>query len=374
MRNFKKRGIQMIITIAILATMLGITFFIVVPPSKGIIKPFRDQNGKIIENSIAEKVFVEINDSKQGIIIKGIDKNKPVLLIIHGGPGLTAYFLSTIYETKLDHEFVVCYWEQRGTGLSFDKDLDKNTMNTNQFLLDTIEVTKYLKERFQQEKIYIMGHSWGTYLGLMASKMRPDLYYAYIAMSQIVNMIESETEAYNYMLDRYLAENNKKMIKKMQRYNINNDLEFLNYRKSALRDETMHDLGVGTTHEMNSVVTGLFFPSLKCTEYTVNERINIWRGKVMSAKSMMLYTIDDFDARIDVSDLEIPIYFLAGIHDYTTSYRLQKDYFDKINAPIKGFYTFHQSSHSPIFEEPNLALSIFKTDVLNLKVTIDDLN
>jgi hypothetical protein len=164
------------------------------------------------------------------------------------------------------------------------------------------------------------------------------------------------------------------MIRKMNAFDPNQKEDLLKFRKSALRDQTMHELGVGTMHKMDSVITGLFFPSLRCRDYTITERFQIWAGKVFSRNTEMLYTIDDFDARIDAIDILVPIYFFAGIHDYTTSYQLQKDYYEKINAPIKGFYTFSHSAHSPLFEEIDFALQILKTDVLNLQVSLNDLN
>jgi pimeloyl-ACP methyl ester carboxylesterase len=374
MHLLEKRGVKMmVVTLLVLLLIFGV-FFIIVPPSSGKIKPFYDSNGNLIENSFAEKVFVEINGVKQGMIIKGYDPNLPLLLLVHGGPGLSDYFLSTIYETNIEKSFVICYWEQRGTGLSYDKNLDLNTMNKEQFISDTIAVSEYLKNRFHQEKIFIMGHSWGSYLALMAVKSNPELYHAYIAMSQVVQMIESEKEAFIYMKERYTEENNRSMIRKMNAFDPNQKEDLLKFRKSALRDQTMHELGVGTMHKMDSVITGLFFPSLRCRDYTITERFQIWAGKVFSRNTEMLYTIDDFDARIDAIDILVPIYFFAGIHDYTTSYQLQKDYYEKINAPIKGFYTFSHSAHSPLFEEIDFALQILKTDVLNLQVSLNDLN
>ena len=369
----KKRGRNMWIVISLVSVIIVLLLFIFIPPSFGTIKPYKDSEGNVLLGSIAEKVYVEINGSKQGMIIKGEDLNKPVLLLVHGGPGLSDYFLSTLYETGLEKEFVVCYWEQRGTGLSYHKDLDYKNINKEQFVLDTIEVTEYLRERFNQEKIYLIGHSWGSYLGLMAVQAFPELYHAYIAMSQVVNQMDSEKEAFEYMLNQYQFKNDKKMIKKFNQYDVMaSEDDMMEYRKSPLRDQAMHELGVGTMHEMNSVITGLFFPSLRCLDYTIGERIDIWRGKVFSSRSEMLYTIDDFDAREDVMSLEVPIYFFAGIYDYTTSYQLQKEFYEILDAPIKGFYTFHESAHSPIFEEPDFAFQIFTQDIIHSKVLLSD--
>lgn len=346
---------------------------IILPPSLGVIKPFPGENGQQSEGSISEKVYVEINGVKQGMFIRGKDKTKPVLLLVHGGPGMSDYFLSKEYPTGIDNEFVVCYWEQRGTGLSYSADIDPETMTTEQFVSDVIEVTNYLRNRFGQDKIYLMGHSWGTYLSLKTVAQSPELYHAYIAMSQVVNQPESEKLAYSYMLAEYKASGNEKMVKKLEKYPIiNSDEAFLQYRKSTLRDEAMHDLGVGTMHKMKSVINGIFLASLRCTDYTPMERINIWRGKVFSSNTVLQDELYAFHASAEIPAIDIPVYFFAGIYDYTCCYSLQKQYFERIQAPLKGFYTFERSAHSPLFEEPEEAMKIFREDVLTGKVNLQD--
>lgn len=113
----------------------------------------------------------------------------------------------------------------------------------------------------------------------------------------------------------------------------------------------MHDLGVGTTREMRSVISGIFFPSLRCTAYTQLERINIWRGKALSRDFPVTKDAIVFNAFRDVPKLEIPIYILAGQYDYTCCYSLQEEYFDTVDAPQKAFYRFENAAHSQVYEE-----------------------
>jgi pimeloyl-ACP methyl ester carboxylesterase len=126
----------------------------------------------------------------------------------------------------------------------------------------------------------------------------------------------------------------------------------------------MHGAGIGTTREMDSVVTGIFLPSWQFREYTLGEKINLWRGKITSRKSGLWDKMQATDMAQTVTELEIPAYFFHGKYDYTCAYPLAKEYFGKLNAPLKGFYTFENSAHSPIFEEPDKALKILREDVL----------
>lgn len=132
----------------------------------------------------------------------------------------------------------------------------------------------------------------------------------------------------------------------------------------AVRDTAMHSLGIGTTHDMNSVITGIFLPSLQFREYTLIEKVKLWRGKIQSGVSVLWDEVIAKDLSKQVTELNLPVYFFHGLHDYTVSYTLAKDYFEKLKAPLKGFYTFEQSAHSPLFEEPEKMLKILREDVL----------
>jgi pimeloyl-ACP methyl ester carboxylesterase len=140
----------------------------------------------------------------------------------------------------------------------------------------------------------------------------------------------------------------------------------------ALRDGAMHSLGIGTTHDMKSVISGIFYPSLTFRGYTLSEKINMWRGKSQSGVSPFWDEMIATDLTIKVPELEIPVYFFEGIYDYTCSYTLAKEYFDQLKAPIKGFYTFEQSAHSPLFEEPESFIEIMVNDVINSNVNLAD--
>ncbi|NJL49804.1 MAG: hypothetical protein HC929_23295 [Leptolyngbyaceae cyanobacterium SM2_5_2] len=131
----------------------------------------------------------------------------------------------------------------------------------------------------------------------------------------------------------------------------------------AIRDKAMHRLGVGTTHRMRSVIMGVFLPSWLSPDYTVTEKINIWRGKVF-LDGLLWNKILATDLTTTVTTVAIPVYFFHGIHDYTVTRLETKAYFDALKAPVKGFYTFQQSAHSPMFEEPEKMRQIIEQDVL----------
>lgn len=180
-------------------------------------------------------------------------------------------------------------------------------------------------------------------------------------MAQISNQTESEYMAYDYMKAQYEQLGNNKMVKKFEGCPIReSDEMYAKYFSSSLRDTAMHELGVGTTRGMDSVITGIFFPSLRCKAYTWEERINIWRGKGMSTQFPVVKDSTHFNAFNEVSSLQIPVYFFAGEYDYTCSFDLQFKYYEQIDAPIKEFFVFNNSAHSPIFEESEKASELLE--------------
>lgn len=358
-------------TIAIIGLfLLLILFGILFSMSKGNPIPFTDENGLPLSGSISEKIFIDINGVKQGMFIKSKDETNPVLLFLHGGPGMPEYFLTQKYPTGLEENFTVVWWEQRGAGLSFSPDIPSVTMTIDQLVADTLEVSNYLRNRFGKEKIYLMGHSGGSFIGILAAHQAPELFYAYIGVAQMSYQLTSENLAYTYMLAEYKKLGNNKMVEKLEKAPPGL-VSPLPDAYLMLRDDAMHRLGIGTTMEMKSVISGIFIPSLLNKEYTLKEKLNIWRGKPYSAGHLRneMFSID---LTQKVQRLELPVYFLHGKYDYTCSYEMARDYLDIIQAPVKGFYSFENSAHSPLFEEPERMMKILLDDVLGRSNTLVD--
>jgi pimeloyl-ACP methyl ester carboxylesterase len=353
-------GRDMLIAIAILLISILFPIGALMYLSPGTPKPFLDSGGAPLVGSISEKIRVNINGVEQGMFIQGKNERNPVLLYLHGG--LPDYFLTPRYPTGLEEMFTIVWWEQRGSGLSYHPDMPPDSVNPEQIVSDTLELTNYLRKRFGQEKIYLMGRSGGTFFGIQAAARAPQLYHAYIAVAQITNQLESERLAHHYMLARYKDEGNTKMVQRLEEGSIGDSVP-LPKAYLRVRDVAMHGLGVGTTHDMKSVFTGMFLPSLLHREYTLSEKINLWRGKLFSG-SRLWNTQLSTDLTKKVTRLEIPVYFLHGVYDYTVSYPLAKSYFEQLEAAVKGFYTFKQSAHTPFFEEPQKMREIMRADVL----------
>jgi pimeloyl-ACP methyl ester carboxylesterase len=285
---------------------IAITLFIILEVlSPGTPKPYIDNAGKPEADSISEKIYVNINGVEQGMFIKGKNASNPVLLYLHGG--MPDYFLTERYPTGLDDYFVVIWWEQRGSGLSFRSDISPETVNAQQLVSDTVELTQHLRQRFKKDKIYLMGHSGGTFIGIQAAARAPYLYHAYIAISQMSHQLASEQLAYNYMLQKFKDRGDMKMVRKLESAAATTSVP-LSDAYLSVRAVALQSLGIGTTNDIKSIANGRLLRSFLNREYTLKEKINLWRGGFFSGRQLW-HTQLSTDLPRSVKRLELPVYF-----------------------------------------------------------------
>jgi pimeloyl-ACP methyl ester carboxylesterase len=337
--------------------------------SRGKTTPFLDERGRPLPGSISEKAFIDVNGARQGLFIKGRSDRNPVLLWLHGG--IPDTFLTARYPTGLEDLFTVVWWEQRGSGISFDPNIPPESMTLDQFIADTLAVTNYLRNRFGKERIYLMGHSGGSFVGIQAVAQSPEQFAAYIGVAQMSNQLRSEKLAYDFMLEEFRKSGDRAMVRKLESTRVTPS-EGTPRAYLALRDPGMHRLGIGTMHDMRSIFTGLIWPSLTFSEYTLAEKVNLWRAKMAAGPSLLWAEMLATDMADKVAALSVPAYFLHGMYDYTCAYTEARTYVSKLEAPTKAFYTFEHSAHSPMFEEAAKARQILQQDVLTGRTSLAD--
>ncbi|WP_207556126.1 alpha/beta fold hydrolase [Intrasporangium flavum] len=329
--------------------------------SDGVLRPVTDAAGRPVPGSLSEKTSVRVDGARLGMVVRGVDATNPVLLHLHGG--MPEYFLAARHPTGLESVFTVAWLDRRGAGLSFDPRSPTRDVPLEQHVADALAVTDHLRERFGQDRIYLMAHSGGTFFGLQAAARAPERFHAYVGESQMVRQLESERIAHAYLVARYRELGDQRMVRRLEAAPVTTaggtPPAYL-----RLRDTAMHRVGVGTTHDMRSVVTGVVGPSLTCREYTVGEKVRLWRGKLATGVMPGWQQVLRTDLCEAVPELGVPLYLLHGVHDYTCSIGLAREYLDRVRAPVKGFYTFERSAHSPVLEEPERARRILAEDVL----------
>lgn len=327
---------------------------------KSIEKPLTHQSTKNTQGTMT-KEYLKINDVRQGIIIESSNQGNPLLLVLHGGPGFPIYPFVKAHNFRLEQLFDVCYWDQRGTGMSYNKQDAKKQLTIDQLVDDTIQVINYLREKYSRDKIFLLGHSWGTYLGSLVASKNPELFHAYIGIGQIGSAKESERETYNFILNQAVEQNDQQTIKKIENVTFNDDY-YKNRAYGAIRAKYTNKYGGGFKRHGYSPIESLRHV-LTCPNYTFKERINIFRGSFYSYQSFsQVMATTDLVERVPT--INLPVFILQGLHDYQTTHTQARRFYESIKAPYKKMYTFKHSAHAPFIEENERFNQIVQDDIL----------
>ena len=357
MKRFKK-VIFYLFGFLFLFTVVGFLWLWMISP--GISSPILDTKGEQLTNSISTIEKVAIGGLEQSLIIRGADKSKPLILYLHGGPGSPEFAFMKKYNSAIENDFVMVYWEQRGSGKSYSKEIPVNTMNLNQFIEDTRVLSEILIKRFNKKKIYLLGHSWGSALGIQTVAKYPDYYYAYLGVGQVADQYKAEKISFEWVKQQAQIRQDKKAIDKLSKINFPtpnaNGKDWMDYLMIERQYVTKY--GGGASHNMTSMLPVLA-TLLNTKEYTISDKINYMKGSLFSLENLWEDVVkSDLNTKID--SIQIPVYVFQGVHDYQTPYAISKSFFDQLKASKKQFFSFENSAHSPILEEPKKFNTILK--------------
>lgn len=286
------------------------------------------------ENAIAKLEAVEINGDRQYLLIRGKDRTNPVLLFLHGGPGMPAMYLAHAFQRPLENEFVVVHWDQRASGKSFRKGIDPALISTSQLVADAEAVIAHLQSRLGADKVYLIGHSHGSYIGAILADRRPDLVKAYVGIGQVADASQEIA-----VQDAYLKT-------QLNALDLPADTKITGANREDLLFKTGAEL-YGETSFMPLLLTGLMAP-----EYSLSEVMKVRQGSSFSSAHMKRDMIDG-PLMENAQRFEMPVYFMMGDYDMVTPVSLAQAYFEKVEAPAKTWVAFDQSAHFPFFEEPD---------------------
>ncbi|MBR3143218.1 MAG: alpha/beta hydrolase, partial [Clostridiales bacterium] len=230
-------------------------------------------------NSLSEKFIMDVNGAPNGFFINSKDLDNQVLLFVSSGPGTDDYVFTDKYkDMHLEDEFTVVYWDYRYMGIAYTDDIDIDSVNINNLLDDTYSVTEYLKERFNKDKIFIMGFSGGTKIALMEVQRHPENYHAYIGMAQCVtDSDENDTIMYSFMKNVFEERGDKRNLKKLEDSVMHLDSGNIQCKDWYEYVYLLHDSGGGTIYN-RSEFEGVVWPILTCKCYTPSEKINYVTG------------------------------------------------------------------------------------------------
>ncbi len=331
------------------AAVIGMVVILLLP---GRTPPLTDQEGQQIPGSIARLEQVSLGGQSQTILIRTQDPENPVLLYLSGGPGQSDLGYTRVLFEDLTDDFVVVSWDQRGTGKSYPALDPTDDLTIGQAVADTIELTDYLRERFDEEKIYLIGESYGTLLGVLTVQQRPDLYHAWIASGQMVDIQETDRRLYHRMLEYAEEHQLPELTAQMEAYGEPpyEDIPFANgtvmgYYEALYDPYTPPRAYIEQGTEANLGPMNLF-----SAEYNLVDRVNVLRG-LIDMFTVMYPQLQQIDFRQDVRELEVPVYILDGAAEVPARRDLTLEWFELLEAPKKQLFTFENAAHSVAFEQ-----------------------
>lgn len=299
------------------------------------------------DNSIALMQKVELGGLEQSIMMRGKDTDNPILLFLHGGPGYPQISFARKYQEELEESFIVVNWDQRGSGMSYSFNIPKESMNRSQFIEDTKELIDCLCIKYQKEKVYLVGHSWGSELGLYVIDQYPERVAAFISIGQVVNGLENEVVSYDYVLEMAQKNNNKRALEDLMKIG---RPPYKNIVSDTITQRKWLGKYGGVEKKVNTL-KDIIFGSIFSPEYSGIDGIKFALGSKFTADTMWGHNLN-LDFIRDLSEVKVPIYFCVGRYDYNTPSILIEKYYNQIIAPDKELIWFEESAHFPHFEEP----------------------
>jgi pimeloyl-ACP methyl ester carboxylesterase len=327
--------------------------------------PIVNAGGEPIPGSIAELSTVSLGGHEQTIMIRAQSADLPVLLYLSGGPGQSDLPYSRVLFEDLTQDFVVVSWDQRGTGKSYPALYPTETLTLEQAVSDTIELTNYLRQRFDEEKIYLMGESWGSTLGVLAVQQHPDLFYAWIGSGQMVSQRETDRILYQKVLDMAERTGNQELKQQMLAFGEPPyaDTPYPNAVVMGQYDALGEPYQPPADYIERGTAANLGPWGVLGSEYNLVEKVNVLRG-LIDMFTVMYPQLQEIDFRQDVPSLDVPVYILDGAAELAARRDLALHWYDQLNAPLKKRYTFDNAGHSVAFEQFSALHQILTEEVL----------
>jgi pimeloyl-ACP methyl ester carboxylesterase len=282
---------------------------------------------------------------EQWILVRGINAQNPIILFLHGGPGLPMMPFHQHFQNDIEKKYLVVHWDQRGAGKSYSENIPIQSMNLSQILSDAHDLVILLKQRYGKDKIYLAGHSWGSIIGMNLINLYPEDFYGFISIGQVVNFSQSLNISNTFALEKAKEQGCEEVVNELIKIGeppFNED-----DTKLSIILKNVGRFG-GRMHNEIS------FSSIakRCCEYTENDIKNIPKGLNFSDTYLWSEVIKT-NMMDNLLDFKVPVYFVCGKYDYITPTILIEEYCKKITAQFKKVIILENSAHYPYIEEPD---------------------
>lgn len=327
--------------------------------------PVVDASGAEVPGSITELTSIDVGSAELDLMIRAADPDNPVLLYLSGGPGQSDLALSRVLTTGWVQDLVFADLDQRGNGKSYPAIDPASDMTIDRAVADVIATTEYLRARFDEEKIYLMGESWGTILGVLAVQQRPDLYYAYFGSGQMVDVYETDRRVYADLVEYAEASGNSDLAATLAEVGAPpyRDFPWTNANLLTWYDYLYRDYEPSAGYLQRGTEAGLDPFGVVGTEYSLAEKTTVLRG-LIDTFALVYPQLESVDLRESAAKLEVPVYVLDGAAELSGRRDLMLEWYRMLDAPDKQLVTFQDAAHSVAFEQADAVQELFRTEVL----------
>ncbi|MGY5876862.1 MAG: alpha/beta hydrolase [Candidatus Thorarchaeota archaeon] len=329
----------------------GLIFIICITPI--LYKIYLRSSTKVeLPNGISSLEEIVLGDLKQWIFIRGTDRSNPILLFLHGGPGEPVMGMSSSrkFDAELIKHFTVVHWDQRGAGKSYNPDIPPSSMTFDRLVEDCNELIDYLRKRFDFEKVFLVGHSGGTTIGIKTAHKYPEKLHAYVGVAQIINDFEQQLSSYNFILEEAERAGDEKALLAIKEIGPPPyETPKKEFDKSRYIDRYGGFMHTGTMKQMIGVM--LYY--LTSPEYSLSEAFRTIRGRGFHfTQNAMWNEITRIDFFSEIQSMRVPTYFFMGKYDKITPTALVENfYIDLVARKGKNLVIFEDSGHFLMIEE-----------------------
>jgi pimeloyl-ACP methyl ester carboxylesterase len=321
-------------------------------------------------NGISSLEKIMLGDLEQWIFIRGNDRNNPILLFLHGGPGAPLLGMSSSrkYDAELIKHFTVVHWDQRGAGKSYRKDIPVDSMTLDRFVEDCNKLIDYLRNRFPTQKVFVVAHSGGTVIGIKTAYKYPKKICAYVGVAQVINEYEQQKVSYNFLVEE---------AKKSGDVGKQNAIQAIGpppYEspKRFLKMAGQVDKYGGFLHSKSMKdMLFLVFNFLTSPEYSLSEGIRTFLNKgFYFTINAMWDELKNVNLIKEIQSIKVPIYFFEGKYDVTTPTVVVEKFYENLDTEKgKKLFIFENSGHMLMMEEKEryeeLLINVVLKDSLN---------
>ena len=304
---------------------------------------------------VQETYKARIGGIEQWISVRGQDRRNPLVLFIHGGPATPQIPSLWQFQRPLEEYFTVANYDQRSAGKTLREtppDVVAGTLRIQTYVDDAIEIAEHLRERHGKDKVILMGHSWGTIIGMHAALKRPDLFHAYVGIGQVIDTMENERLSVQYGLEQAHKHGNEVAVREIEAIlPYPGTAPLTRERIVAARKWPQHYGGLSAFRETS---TYYFGAARLSPDYSAEDRAALNQGSLATLDQVMgEFLAVDFKP---VREFPIPVVMFMGRHDYTTPSAPTEQWLARVRAPYKRGVWFEHSAHMIPWEEPGKTL------------------